>query len=151
MDFPMIGSEKNIKYQIFRQRSTNNDRFLWTHHPSNSPFGAKSLLNSSISSHRRSQLPGSLALSIGEGADAGVESRWVLEMGRARNLHRCPVRRVRYRMRASCMIDWVGVDDDEAIWRGDVWGRPSDEPERIWREREGGKKKITSVNINVAN
>lgn len=72
MDFPKIGSEEKNTYQIFRQRPTNNDRLKCTHHPSNSPFGAKSLLNSSSSSHRRSQSPESLPQSIGEGADAGV-------------------------------------------------------------------------------
>lgn len=151
MNFPKIGSEEKTTYQIFRQWPTKNDRLKCTHHPSNSPFGAKSLLNSSSSSHRRSQSLESLPQSIGEGADAGVESRWALEMGRARVLHRCPVRRVRYRTRTSCMIGCVDVDGDEAIWRGDVWGRPSDEREQIWREREGGKKRTTSVNVNVAN
>lgn len=117
MNFPKIGSEEKTTYQIFRQWPTKNDRLKCTHHPSNSPFGAKSLLNSSSSSHRRSQSPESLPQSIGEGADAGVESRWALEMGRARVLHRCPVRRVRYRTRTSCMIGCVDVDGDEAIMK----------------------------------
>lgn len=141
MDVP---TQKETTHQISQERPTNKNRLMCTHHPSKGPFVANNLPNSSIRSHRRSQEPESLILWIGEGVDAGEESRWVLEMGRARKIHMFPGRRVKNSTRASSMVICVNVDGD------DVWDGRSDERNKL-DGREYTKKRTKSVNVNVAN